>query len=207
MQEQGKQLEAARQNYQVGLQEQAKRQAESTAVFESMELRVNGLEKEKRQQRPEAAKTPERTVAERPVEQLQIPPEHRLETSAWHSIEVDARTGKPVENQSFEYGQEYHYERAQEQAQAAQQQMSEAATNAAGPSSIASGSSAPTDDHASLPPVYIPSATTQGAPKNSASRDDSKRSSNDDGAQPAPPLWPWLVALFAVVICLIFVLR
>lgn len=46
--------------------------------------------------------------------ELQVPVDHHLETSAWHTIEIDNKTGRPVENPSFTYGQEYHHERAQE---------------------------------------------------------------------------------------------
>ena len=39
---------------------------------------------------------------------------NRVETSAWHRIEVDAKTGKVVENPSIEYGEEYKRERSHE---------------------------------------------------------------------------------------------
>jgi hypothetical protein len=210
LQSQTKQLEVARQNYQVGLQEQASRQTEAMRQQEFVERRVDSVEQRfnNQQSRGEKPKAPEQ-IAAQPAEQLEIPPEHRLETSAWHSIEVDSRTGKPVENPAFQYGQEYHRERAQEQAAAAQQQANEAATapnsSPAGVSAIAPAPA--TDDHASLPPVYIPSATTQ-RPAGSGTQDTTKQKQKpaDDGAKPAP-LWPWVVALVAVVISLVFVLR
>jgi hypothetical protein len=44
----------------------------------------------------------------------EVPPDHYIETSAWLAMEKDAKTGKLVENPSFQYGHEYYSERAQE---------------------------------------------------------------------------------------------
>jgi len=53
-------------------------------------------------------------VAETAVERvLHIPPEHRLQKSAWHSIEVD-KSGRAVENPVFAYGHEFMQEQRQE---------------------------------------------------------------------------------------------
>jgi hypothetical protein len=38
----------------------------------------------------------------------------RVETSAWHRIEIDEKTGKPVENPEVSYGEEFRHEQAQE---------------------------------------------------------------------------------------------
>lgn len=48
------------------------------------------------------------------TEPLQPPEGHRLERSAWHTVEVDAHTGNVVEDPSIEYGQEYYRERSHE---------------------------------------------------------------------------------------------
>jgi hypothetical protein len=207
LQEQGKQLEAARQGYNNGLQEQARRNAEANAQYESVTERVGSVEQRLRSQaNQERPKTVER-VATEPTEQLEIPTEHRLEASSWHSIEVDARTGKVVENPTFQYGQEYHRERAHETALASQQQANEATTAAGGPSAVAAGSAAPpSDDRTTLPPVYIPSASTQ-RPAGLSTQDVAKKQNPaDDRADPAP-LWPWVVALVAVAISLVVVLH
>ncbi len=214
LQAQSKQLESARQGYNVGLQEQARLRTEAQVQQTSIESQVGSIERRLgRQLGTEQSKvrTQER-IATEPAEQLEIPPEHRLEASAWHTIEVDARTGKPVENPAFQYGQEYHRERAQESALGTQQQGNEGATAAAAPSAVAMSATTPTgDDHANLPPVYIPSATTQRPPTDStqdvpkgSSATDAKSKSAD--ANPAP-LWPWVLALVVVVITLIVVLR
>ena len=47
--------------------------------------------------------------------QREIPDDRRIETSAWHAIEVDKKTGKAVENPTLEYGEEFKYEQHQEQ--------------------------------------------------------------------------------------------
>jgi hypothetical protein len=44
---------------------------------------------------------------------VQLPPEHRVEKSAWHNIEVD-RTGRAVENPVHAYGSEFRREQHQE---------------------------------------------------------------------------------------------
>ena len=43
-----------------------------------------------------------------------LAPNRRLETSAWHHIEIDKETGKPVENPSVAYGEEFQHEQHQE---------------------------------------------------------------------------------------------
>jgi hypothetical protein len=66
-----------------------------------------------------ARATSERIWAEKQeaIEEVQreIPNDRRIETSAWHAIEVDKKTGKAVENPTVEYGEEFKYEQHQEQ--------------------------------------------------------------------------------------------
>ena len=53
-------------------------------------------------------------VAETAIEQvLQLPPDHHLQKSAWHSIEVD-KSGRAVEQPVFAYGHEFLREQRQE---------------------------------------------------------------------------------------------
>lgn len=47
-------------------------------------------------------------------EVLKVPDSHKIEQSAWHSIEVDKKTGLAVEDQSFQYGEEFKHEQHQE---------------------------------------------------------------------------------------------
>lgn len=48
------------------------------------------------------------------VEERDVPDDRRVETSAWHNIEVDKKTGKAVENPTVEYGEEFKREQEQE---------------------------------------------------------------------------------------------
>lgn len=56
-------------------------------------------------------------------EPLQVSPDRRVESSAWHRIEVDKKTGKAVENPELAYGEEFRNEQHQEQLR---QQIAEA---------------------------------------------------------------------------------
>ena len=68
-----------------------------------------------------APETNERQIAAPPEQQadspenVELPPDRRVETSAWHRIEVDKRTGKAVENPTLAYGEEFQREQHQEQ--------------------------------------------------------------------------------------------
>ncbi len=48
-------------------------------------------------------------------EQADVPPDRRVESSAWHRIEIDKKTGKAVEDPSIAYGHEFQNEQHQEQ--------------------------------------------------------------------------------------------
>lgn len=49
------------------------------------------------------------------TEDMRLPPEHRLERSAWHSIEVDKNTGRAVEQPTaLDYGEAFKREQRQE---------------------------------------------------------------------------------------------
>jgi hypothetical protein len=138
-----------------------------------------------------------------PAEQLEIPPEHRLQSSAWHSIEVDSRTGKPVENPVFEYGHEYYRERSQESGPRGDVHTAagEAALVA---EALSSTTDAPGGRDSANQPMLPPSATTHVTPQTYV-REKTKKAS---GSLPsAGPLWPYVVAFVVVVILLIAVLR
>lgn len=66
----------------------------------------------------------QREVLDGPVE---IPADRRVETSAWHRIEVDKKTGKAVEDPTFVYGEEFQKEQHQEKLR---QQIAEASIEA-----------------------------------------------------------------------------
>lgn len=56
-------------------------------------------------------------------EPLEVSPDRRVETSSWHRIEIDKKTGKAVENPELAYGEEFQREQHQEQLR---QQIAEA---------------------------------------------------------------------------------
>ena len=167
-----------------------------------------------------AAETPPAPAAQsnrvalepQPEGQVAVPPEHVVQASAWHHIEVDARTGRPVELPSFQYGQEYYRERAQETIPLVQRNAAAggaaltAAATAGSPNGANGGSdnAAPADGAADssgrpaapgLPAAYVRSATTQGPPDSWAGRSN------------AGPIWPYLLALAVIVVCLAWLLH
>jgi hypothetical protein len=179
---------------------------EQTVQREQVERQLQEINRlPKVEQRP---KQPERVAMVVPpeTEPLQVPSDHRLETSAWHSIEVDSKTGKPVEQPAFTYGHEYYKERAAENAPLIQQ-----AVTAGGSAAIAgiSGATVQSSDQATQAnqPTYgvsspIPNATTN-QPISHGAHDN--RGQNN-AKVPVAPLWPWLVALAVIVIILFIML-
>jgi hypothetical protein len=45
----------------------------------------------------------------------ELPPDRKVENSAWHRIEIDKKTGNAVKDPTLAYGEEYHHEQHQEQ--------------------------------------------------------------------------------------------
>jgi hypothetical protein len=146
-----------------------------------------------------------------PPELLEVPQDHRLEQSAWHTIEVDAKTGKPVERPTFEYGQEYHRERAQETRAAASKDdaAKQAAATALGSAIAGSTISSDLDDNKRSEGSRSgpPSATTQGPPtaklkaKAKAGLDSLSKQ-----AASAGPIWPMAAALVVLIILILILL-
>jgi hypothetical protein len=139
-------------------------------------------------------------------ENITIPREHAMQNSAWHSIEIDKRTGRPVEKPTFAYGQEYYRERAHEN------RPSDPHSTIAGGVALA-GATSPNDNGAqgaansATSAPYIPSATTQGPPsarKKSASNAIRGRLTKSGSTG---PLWPYLVALIVILFCLAILLN
>jgi hypothetical protein len=199
-QKQSKQLEQNRADQHFFFDDQAKRQMNTEQRFAAAERRFEQhFHPEKQPAKPEQHRldTPE---------QLAIPADHRLETSAWHSIEIDNKTGRAVENPAFTYGKEYYRERAQE---ATPKQQRNAATGEVALVAAAMGQSDSSNPPAA-PPIgmpNIPLATTQGSPTKAALKSGLKSlGSSDSDNSNQGPLWPWLVALVVVVICLIVVI-
>ncbi len=190
-------LEASRKTLDFGVREQARQQAEMSSRLGMAERSFENAEQKYTDQTLQLQETMRQTQ-----EQLKVPPEHRLEMSAWLMTQVDRRTGKAVESPVFRYGHEYYRERAQETAPLRQRNA------AAGGLALIGGTQSTTQptaaDGASVSPLNIPSATMQGAPPplQRNQPDDHTRSS----ASTTAPLWPWLLALLVVVIGLIIAL-
>ncbi|MEJ0072895.1 MAG: hypothetical protein WDN27_02285 [Candidatus Saccharibacteria bacterium] len=202
---QAKQLENTTKEYGFAVQEQTRQNAEHGR-------QIAGLKSELAQ-RPSPEKlmpqrVPEQIPSDLP-EQLAAPDGHRFETSAWHTIEVDAKTGRPVENPTFRYGHEYYRERAPESGPPSQRHAAagEVALVAAAGAGGGAGASnlAPGSSNVSLPQVQIPDASTQGAPPASQALRDipavAPKPSNN------APLWPWITALVVIVVALIALLH
>jgi len=196
-------------------EEQVKRQAESQRKLESAEDRLASTERrleerarlDKRarlERQPVIQATPVNHEYPEAAQRLEVPPEHRLEKSAWHTIEVDSRTGKPVEQAAFSYGDEYYKERRQESAVPSTIRNAAAGglaiTGAASTDNSQTQPGASSDDH-TLSAATIPNATRQGPPP-------SPGQSNETGAR-GPlssngPIWPYVLALVVIFICLVY---
>ena len=196
---QGKQLE------QVASELHAVRRTQESQHVNT-EQRLHGVEK-----RFENPARPEKIAgaqAEKPqsAEELEIPKDHHLETSAWHTIEVDSKTGKPVENPTFSYGHEYYQERAHEAAPKDQRNAAagEVALVAAAMGQASAAAQPPSESSG----AHIPLATTQGVPKSTPSTPDPTAAKKSPAATSSTgPLWPWLVALIVIIICLVIAIH
>jgi len=208
-QAQTKQFKKTERANEIYAEEHERRENELRRRLQTVENRSNDaptqFQKQELQAQPE--KRPVTIPEQIQNEQLQVPPEHRLETSAWHSIEVDAKTGRPVENQTFVYGEEYNRERAQENAAAVQGAATaqQPATARATVQQYAGGGSS--NSTSTLPPVDLPSASTQGPPPSAKQTAKTTPKPKTATGQTAGLIWPWLVALTAIVICLALILH
>ncbi len=192
---QNKELDQTRKDEHFYFAEQSKQKVNSEQRFTVAEKRFENHSHPEKLMPP----NPEQPRLESP-EQLALPADHRLETSAWLTTEIDNKTGKPVENPTFTYGKEYYRERAKE---ATPKEQRNAATG-----EVALVAAAMSQSEVRSPDTpSIPLATTQGSPKKDALKAGLKSLSKSSGGDDsAGPLWPWIVALVVVVICLIVVI-
>ncbi|HSX06328.1 MAG TPA: hypothetical protein VLG92_01245 [Candidatus Saccharimonadia bacterium] len=208
-QTQVRQFETAEKAASIRSEEQERQKNELERRLNVTEHKLSDVE-ERFQKQPDQVHTEKQPVVipeQSNNEQLEVPPEHRLESSAWHSIEVDARTGRPVESPTFAYGEEYYKERAKENGQTMQSGGPVAGPTMAGVPAGQQGSSAP-GDSPSLPPVDLPSASMQGPPSSTEQQmPKATTKSRVATGQTAGPIWPWLVALLAIIISLALILR
>jgi len=129
---------------------------------------------------------------------------NRLDMQGAYAEEINKKTGKRAEQPSFRHGAEYY----KDQKEIAPKVLrSAAAGEVALVAAAISQRTAAAGRGTMLPAAApIPSATTQGVP--SRARTNAKVASKDDKrATQAQPIWPWLIALAVVVVCLALVLR
>jgi hypothetical protein len=93
--------------------------AEKTAKVESAIRPAERPKVEKELSEAETAIKKAQEAVERAHQNIELPPElppdRKVETSAWHRIEIDKKTGNAVKDPTLEYGEEYHHEQHQEQ--------------------------------------------------------------------------------------------
>ena len=128
-------------------------------------------------------------------EQAHLAPERRVETSAWHRIEMDAKTGKVVDDPSLEYGQEYYRERQQEAAPRGQH-LKEAAGEVA---LVADALNQTNEGPQKLPRIPLASAKEQ-----TVKAKDFVQATAKSMVQPNGPIWPYYVVL-GVILFLILI--
>ena len=201
-----KKLEAQSKELKQARKDQHFEKQKHEAEKQEFQRRYNALEKKAESPaRPDKlTRRPERAQPDVP-EQLAIPDDHRIETSAWHAIEVDAKTGKAVEKPTFQYGHEYYRERAQENRPL--QQRNAAAGEVA---LVAAAAAAANGNQAQAPSPtvpMIPSASTQGPPSATKQAAKPSASTADKTASNTGPIWPWLVALVVIVVLLAILIR
>jgi hypothetical protein len=141
--------------------------------------------------------------------QFELPADQRLVREGAFIAQVEKSTGKLVENPSFEYGHEYDLERevaavATAMGQSHGSQGGESGNGGGGGSAGGGGTASAAGNGVGIPaPPVIPSATSQGPPSSVSVQNTTgaKRNTTEQ------PLWPWVVALVAVVVCLIALLH
>jgi hypothetical protein len=105
------------QNYERQLQSQKSTNERLRDQLETVSRQASKSEQHTKNLRAEQARltnTKEAAIAEAAIEQVvELPPEHHIEKSVWHNIEVD-KTGRAVERPVFNYGHEFQYEQHQE---------------------------------------------------------------------------------------------
>ncbi len=214
-----KKLNTARKSYDFERNEQDKRTIRTGAELAATKRKLHDTEQRfqtvlsaPQAQAERQPLSPERTTAKAVPEQLvvegqlEIPENHYLKKEGWVVTEHEKKSGKLVTEPSFEYGREYHNERAQEigRAQHRNTAAGEIALVAAATTTSHTGSS--TSGNAAAPsPVQIPNATTQGSPSVVRPTQQAAQTTTPETAQKTDdtaPLWPWVAALAAIALCL-----
>lgn len=184
--------------------------AERPTRSESMKLRAVSQEAKAANLSPDDAERAAKIAAAReavqrieadnqPTVPRELAPDRRVEQSAWHTIEVDKKTGKAAENPMLAYGQEFEHEQHQEK-------LSDPVLNVSAKRAAAQNS--PLVDTKSQ---ISPSHSTQPVRKHGVSSTDSRVSAaaervRDTLSQAEPidiGLW---VGLFVVIVLIVITL-
>ena len=202
---------ADRRNYEAQLKKDAETVIASRTSEAAATAKALAAEKAKADTEKEKAELIERLNAqaaeqERLAAEAQLKdPEHRIETSAWHAMEVD-KSGHIVEDSTIEYGHEYYRERAHETGPKDQIDAKAGSAAVAAALFAAGGTQEPRETHggsaASVPP---PSPQASKLPPligiDSQMDDDSDGTSMSSFAGIIP-----LLVVLAVIIAALFML-
>jgi len=149
--------------------------------------------------RKEKVPVPAEIEGENPPE---VPEGHHIETSSWHHIEVDDKTGRAVENPSFAYGEAFQREQQHERLVDDQTQSSESSTQES------AVSIAPTLGANDIPTLPQPQSTATGG--QSPVHDDLRSSSDNGGVSrqtkvlhPGADLMLW--SLLGIIVLVIII--
>lgn len=136
-------------------------------------------------------------------EQVEVPSDRRIETSSWHRIEIDKKTGRPVEHPTLEYGHEFQREQHQEYAGSAQDDVNGQNSQTPTLGIVATTTDTPlmprhepSVQHGQIPPVVN---TSSSAPDDSWSA--APQSAEHD--QVSPAMWG---VLAVIVLAIVFLL-
>lgn len=127
---------------------------------------------------------------------LEVPPEHEVVRSQWHSIEVDKKTGRAVEQPTgFEYGEAFQQERRREQLQDKLQDANTSAQQSAVPPVAGQPSMYDSQWSRGLPPVAMPQAPSRKPSKKELAKTASKQITSA-AANP----WFWAAIIFLLIV-------
>ena len=190
----------------------ARQETKSTETqLERVTRRLKGAEQrfeDFRQFATRAVKKPEQAPSEQP-QTIKLAENERVEQSAWLTTIVDKDTGRPVENPAFEYGHEFYRERAHEGRPTALRNAAagEVALVAAARATATNGTDTAGNGGTALPGAVIPSATMQGPPATHQTQNTSADTGRPTIGRKTGPIWPYLIALVVIFICLIVLLH
>jgi len=141
------------------------------------------------------------------AENLLLNPENRIETSAWHAIEVD-KAGHAVQDTNINYGHEYYQERGHESGPkdvTTRDSMTGAAALTAASSSQPAQSS-PYAEFSAPSMIGMPTQSASVAPSDTRDDDNQIAANTDSAPQTSVAVVIFLLVTLAVVALLIFVL-